>query len=95
MLDSAQKSAAAGAYRDAIRLAYWAAIRRLGDAGLWTVDDARTHREYLRMVRRDQPQREPLTALTRQFELVWYAGAASSATDFESAMAKLEKLGCA
>src|SRR5690242_3828837 len=95
MLDSAQKSAAAGDYREAIRLAYGVAIRSLGDAGLWTVDDARTHREYLRMVRRDQPQREPMTALTRQFELIWYAGAASSATDFESAMAQLEKLGCA
>jgi Domain of unknown function (DUF4129) len=92
---AAQAAAAAGDYRGAIRLAYWAAIRRLDDAGFWPVDHSRTHREYLRLVGREQPQREPLAVLTRQFELIWYAGRPSSASEFEAAMAQLEKLGCA
>jgi Domain of unknown function (DUF4129) len=95
MSHAAQAAAAAGNYRDAIRLAYWAAIRRLDDAGLWPVDHARTHREYLRLVGCEQPQREPLAVLTRQFELIWYAGRPFSASEFEAAMAQLEKLGCA
>ena len=95
MIHAARAAAAAGDYRDAIRLAYWAAIGRLDDAGFWPVDHARTHREYLRLVGREQPQREPLAVLTRQFELVWYAGRPSSASEFEAAMVQLEKLGCA
>jgi Domain of unknown function (DUF4129) len=91
----ARRAAAAAEYRDAIRLAYWAAIYHLDELGLWTVDHTRTHREHLRLVRFDQPQREPLAALTRQFELAWYAAQPASANDFESAVGQLEKLGCA
>lgn len=43
-----------GDYRDAIRLAYWAGIYRLGELGLWQIDRTRTHREYLRLL--DDPQ---------------------------------------
>ena len=91
----AREAAARGEYRDAIRLAYWAAIERLEELGLWSLDPTRTHREYLRLVRSDQPQREPLAVLTRQFELAWYAAQPSSADDFQTVMTQLEKLGCA
>lgn len=95
MAGEARRAAAAAEYRDAIRLAYWAAICHLDELGLWTVDHTRTHREHLRLVRSDQPAREPLATLTRQFELAWYAARPVSANDFESAMSQLEKLGCA
>lgn len=91
----AQQAAAAGDYREAIRLAYWTAIYHLDDLGVWTADHTRTHREYLALVRTDQPQRAPLAALTRQFERVWYAARPASQHDFESAMVLMEKLGCA
>lgn len=94
MAGEARRAAAAAEYRDAIRLAYWAAICHLDKLGLWTVDHTRTHREHLRLVRSDQPAREPLATLTRQFELAWYAARPVSAKDFESAMCQLEKLGC-
>jgi len=95
MTREAQQAAADGEYREAIRLAYWAAICRLDELGLWAVDHTRTHREYLRLVKPNQPQREPLAALTRQFEMAWYAARPSSANDFESAMSQLQRLGCA
>ncbi len=91
----ASEAAGRGDWREAIRLAYWSGIYRLEELGVWTVDRTRTHREYLRLVRRDQPQWEPLAALTRQFELAWYAARPSSAEDFQAAMTRVEKLGCA
>ena len=94
LASEARKAAADGQYRDAIRLAYWAAIHRLEELGLWSVDHTRTHREYLRLVHLDQPQREPLAALTRQFELAWYAVRSSSQAEFQSAITQMEKLGC-
>lgn len=95
MAEESRKAAAAGEYREAIRLSYWAAIRKLDDAGMWPVDHTRTHREYLSLVRRDQPQREPLAELTRKFEMAWYAARPSSENDFESVITQLEKLECA
>ncbi len=91
----ASEAAGRGDWREAIRLAYWSGIYRLEELGVWTVDRTRTHREYLRLIRRDQPQWEPLAALTRQFELAWYAARPSSAPDFQSAVTRVEKLGCA
>jgi Domain of unknown function (DUF4129) len=91
----AREAAARGKYRDAIRLAYWATVERLGELGFWSLDPTRTHREYLRLVRSDQPQREPLAVLTRLFEIAWYAAQPSTQDDFQTVMAQLEKLGCA
>lgn len=94
MLGEARAAAARAKYREAIRCAYWSAIYRLEESGLWSADRSRTHREYLRLVSPGRPQREPLAALTRQFELAWYAGRACSADDFRSVLAQLERLGC-
>lgn len=95
MAREASEAAGRGDWREAIRLAYWSGIYRLEELGVWTVDRTRTHREYLRLIRRDQPQWEPLAALTRQFELAWYAARPASAEDFRAAMTRVEKLGCA
>ncbi len=95
MARQAREAAERADFREAIRFAYWSGIYRLEELGLWTVDRTRTHREYLRLIGRDRPQREPLAALTRQFELAWYAAQPSSADDFQSVMTHVEQLGCA
>ena len=94
-ITQAREAAARGEYRDAIHLAYWAAIKRLEELGLWSLDPTRTHREYLRLVGYDQPQREPLAVLTRHFELAWYAAQPSTEDNFQTVMSQVEKLGCA
>ncbi len=81
-------------FRDAIHLAYRAALYRLEDAGLWQVDDTRTPREYLRLVRYDDRQYASLRALTFRFERSWYGGEAPSADEFQRAVAELKDLGC-
>jgi uncharacterized protein DUF4129 len=91
---SAEAAAAEGRYRDAIRLAYWAGIFRLGEVGVWPVDRTRTHREYLRLLPGEHPQRGALWAMTSCFEQVWYAGQSASPQDFDFIVTQLEKLGC-
>lgn len=48
-------AAAAGDYRAAIHLSYWAGVYRLAELGAWQLDRARTPREYLRMLM-EQPR---------------------------------------
>ena len=81
-------------YRDAIRLAYWAGVYRLEEAGVWQVDQARTHREYLRLLPEGHPQSGSLSALTVQFERIWYGGQVATSDQFRSALVQLEELGC-
>ncbi len=81
-------------YREAIRLAYWAAVARLEEYGLWQMERARTPREYLRLLPSDHAQRPPLTALTQRFERTWYGGRRVSAEDFRCALVELGELGC-
>jgi hypothetical protein len=94
MAREARDAASRGQYRDAIRLAYWSGIYRLDDLGLWSVDHTRTHREYLRLVSPRQPQWKPLAALTRHFELAWYAARPCSVDELQSVLTQLEELGC-
>lgn len=95
MARQAREAAGRADYREAIRFAYWSGIYRLEELGVWTTDRTRTHREYLRMMGPDRPQHEALAALTRQFELAWYAARPSSAVDFQFALNHVEQLGCA
>lgn len=81
-------------FREAIGLAYRAALYRLEEAGLWQVDDARTPREYLRLLPENHGQYPPLAALTHRFERSWYGGRAASADDFQHTVAELKDLGC-
>ena len=87
-----------GDYRDAIRLAYWAGVYRLGEAGFWQVDRTRTHREYLRLLPPapdDNARRTALSEVTYRFERVWYGRQPTSADDFRFVVTQLEMLGCA
>jgi len=93
-LREARMLSAQGDYRGAVRLAYWAGIHRLGDLGVWQVDRARTHREYLRLLRANDPNRGAFSDLTLRFERAWYAGTTAAREDFQSALSQVEKLGC-
>ena len=96
-LRESHSAAERGDWRDAVHLAYWCSISYLESTGVWKPDRARTPREYLRSFK---PQtgaagrREPLEALTRRFESVWYAQHAASSEDFQFSLAQLEKIGC-
>lgn len=81
-------------WRNAIHMAYWAGISFLEEHGSWKPNRARTPREYLRLVGTRTPKYPPLAALTRQLELVWYGYSAAAESDFNEALAQLEKLGC-
>jgi hypothetical protein len=93
-LAEARAAAAKGEWRDAIHLAYWAGISFLERQGFWKPDRARTPREYLRLLAGSSEHRETLSALTRIFELAWYARRNASEADFSRTLAELEKLGC-
>jgi hypothetical protein len=89
----ARAAAARGEYRDAVRIVYGAAVRRIAEAGTWQVDPTRTHREYVRLLPADSLQRSPLVAITSCFERVWYGQAPASAVEYEAILAELESLG--
>jgi hypothetical protein len=93
-LSEARAAAAKGEWRDAIHLAYWAGISFLERQGTWKPDRARTPREYLRLLSSASEHRETLTALTRIFELAWYANRGASERTFSQTLEELEKLGC-
>jgi hypothetical protein len=89
----AQAAAAGGLWREAIHSVYWASIARLESGRSWPADRARTPREYLGLLRGNDPRKPTLTALTRSFERTWYGGRDAAATDFNSAMALAAELG--
>ena len=93
-LAEAREAAAQDNWREAVHLAYWAGISFLEQHGMWKPDRARTPREYLRLLSNPSEQREALAALTRIFELTWYASRAADAATFSQTMQALEKLGC-
>jgi len=81
-LQDAHRAAAAGEWRDAIHLLYWASISRLESSGLWPADRARTPREYLALLSYESQHRPDLSALTGSFERTWYAGRHAAEGDF-------------
>jgi len=93
-LREAREAAERGEWREAIHLGYWSGISYLESSGAWKPDRARTPREYLRLLPDVSDRRLPLDALTRRFELTWYASETASSADFDFAVAQLEKLGC-
>jgi Domain of unknown function (DUF4129) len=92
--DAALQAANAGDFREAIHCAYWAAVYRLDEAGVWTLDATRTPREYLRLLKAEVPQRPAMSEITRNFEVVWYGKKPASEREFRMAVDGLEKLGC-
>lgn len=83
-----------GDLREAVRCGYNAALCRLEDQGVWTVDDARTPREYARLLPPADPRQSTFGDLTRRFEHVWYGGRAATDDDARHVAAHLERLGC-
>jgi hypothetical protein len=93
-LAEARESAEKQDWRNAIHLAYWAAISFLESGGAWKPNRARTPREYLRLLSTRNPSYPPLSTLTRKFEVVWYGDRPAAQQDFEESLGQLEKLGC-
>jgi hypothetical protein len=92
-MKDAQTAAANGLWREAIHSVYWASIARLESGRLWPADRARTPREYLHLLRGNDPRKPTLTALTRSFEHTWYGGRDAAAVDFIAALALAAELG--
>jgi hypothetical protein len=93
-LADARAAAEQDNWRDAVHLAYWAAISFLEHQGTWRPDRARTPREYLRLMSASSEHRETLAVLTQIFELTWYAKRKTDAGTFAQTMQSLERLGC-
>ena len=93
-LAEAREAAQQGRWRDAIHLAYWAAISQLEQGGAWAPDRARTPREYLRLLPGSSDKRPVLDTLTRRFEIIWYGQHDAGADDFAETLVQLERLGC-
>ncbi len=91
-VQQARAAAARGEYRDAIRIVYGAAVRRIEAAGTWQLNPSRTHREYVRLLPANSTERPPLEAITTCYERVWFGRAPASAADYETALAELESL---
>ena len=100
--------AQAGQCREACHAFYWAAVYRLADLNVWSLDRARTPREYLRLMGEragaarssagtaqiSAEQRRALEALTNSFELTWYGYRSAGDPEIHSALTQLEVLGC-
>jgi Domain of unknown function (DUF4129) len=93
-LADAQAMAGQGRWREAIHFTYWCAVAFLESGGAWRPDRTRTPREYLRLLSSSAAAREPLGALTRDFEKIWYGYATADQAAFDGAMARLRQLGC-
>lgn len=93
-LQEAQEKAAQAQWRDAVHLAYWAGISHLEASGAWTPDNARTPREYLRLIHASNPSRGELAMLTRSFERIWYGSESAGDREFSESLQHLERLGC-
>jgi hypothetical protein len=93
-LADARQAAEQGNWRDAVHLAYWAAISHLEESGAWIPDRARTPREYLRLLAPGNLALPALTRLTRTFELIWYGNRPAGAGEFRQTLEYVEQLGC-
>lgn len=93
-MKEAREAAARGAWRDAVHLGYWAGISFLEESGMWRPDQARTPREYMRLLPSDSQHRNTLQSLTRRLEVTWYGNEVAGAETFSETVANLEELGC-
>lgn len=81
----AEASAAEGEWREAVHYLYWASISRMESMRLWPADKARTPREYLKLLKSDDPRRSGLLNLTRNFERIWYGGREADESTYTNA----------
>ncbi len=71
----ARAAAAAGDAREAVRCAYHAVLHRLDEDGAWTIAEARTPREYMRLLPAADRRQPAVSFVARLFEGTWYGGA--------------------
>jgi hypothetical protein len=90
----AMAAARSGDVREAVRFAYRAALSRLDEQGRWRVDESRTPREYLGLLRSDDPRHSVVTELTQQFEQIWYGRRTATGEDAQRVADSMERLGC-
>jgi hypothetical protein len=93
-LAEARAAAARGELREAVHAAYWATISHLESSGAWRPDRARTPREYLRLVAPANPAHPLLAGITHEFEVIWYGNRPPAFSEWESFLAKVERIGC-
>ena len=84
----------AGRIRDGARVAYRAGVHRLEEEGVLRVDEARTPREYVRLLPRVHRRHATLSALTTAFERIWYGSRAAAPDEGDRILALLQDLGC-
>jgi Domain of unknown function (DUF4129) len=88
----AEAAAADGEWREAVHSLYWASVTELEGQRVWRQNNARTPREYLRLVAKDAPQYGPLRVLTQLLERIWYGLAPAAKSDYEKALAVYDEL---
>jgi hypothetical protein len=85
---------AEGRASEAVRLAYRAGLARLAEAGVWNIDEARTAREYVRLLTGVEARDGAFRNLAFEFERVVYANREATAGDLARLADQLETLGC-
>ncbi|MBC7805532.1 MAG: DUF4129 domain-containing protein, partial [Akkermansiaceae bacterium] len=92
-LGTARERAGKGDYRSAIRLTYIAALWKLGEGGILTLEKNRTNWEYQRALRKQSPPlHDDLLPATRLFDRVWYGKQPGTEREFEMVSAIYDKL---
>ncbi len=83
-LGTARECAGKGDYRAAIRLTYIAALWKLGEGGILTLEKNRTNWEYQRALRKQsQSVHDDLLPATRLFDRIWYGKQAGTEREFQ------------
>jgi hypothetical protein len=100
LLAEAEREAAAGRFREAMRLLYLALVARLDRAGVLPEDRSRTHGELLRALRQagHDPLSRELAPVTRRLDERLYGGRTATAEDWQfcrSTHEQIERLLCA
>jgi hypothetical protein len=90
----ARRAATAEDLREAVRCAYRATMCRLEEEGVWRVDDARTPREYLRLLPEGHRRRRPVSDVARRFEEIWYGAREVTPEDRRTLLGRLRELEC-
>lgn len=90
----ARRAIAATDLREAARCAHRAVVSRLDEEGAWRLDDARTPREYLRLLPADHRRRPVAEDITRRFEEIWFGGRPAGDHDRGAIVSRLREIGC-
>jgi hypothetical protein len=69
-------------------------LHRLDEQGSWTIEEARTPREYVRLLPSSDGRRQAVSFVARLFEGTWYGGLQPGLPDAQAALVRLGELGC-